>query len=102
METNIEKPNGANTPQASACGGLAGLPCSEFLSKLIEDFEDDCDSWQIDSIVPHGQVKGNRQDCPFFGHKYVDQSGPGIMGDDYSGYQYIPMEGQYLKVWYAC
>ena len=76
-------------------------PALPVLKKLIEKFSDD-HTWEINSIVSVNEVTGIRQECELFGHEYVNQSGGGIAGDDYSGWLYLPIEGQYLKIWYAC
>lgn len=68
---------------------------------------DDCLYWKIDSIVPSIEVaneKHEKQPCesPYFDHEYVQQSGPGISGDDYHGFVFLPINSQfYVKVEYA-
>lgn len=90
-----------NQTDAPPSGVAADTSCSAFMLNLIEVFVS-CDSWAIVGMVPPDKVTGDKQECEIFGHAYVDQSGPGICGDDYYGHQYIPIEGQYLKVWYSC
>lgn len=71
----------------------------EFIAKMIEKFNDS--HWEIVSVVSQDHLTGRRQEDSTFGHVYVDQSGPGMLGDDYRGHLYIPVENAYVKVWYC-
>lgn len=95
-----------NFTRAEVIGLLTAL-CEEMeresfvsiIPKIVQRMEDH--SWEIIGMVSPDDVTGNRQDCPVFGHEYVDQSGPGILGDDFHGYIHVPIGGQYLKIWYS-
>ena len=73
----------------------------------IANAMDDCSFWKIDSIVPEIEIDTDKLEkqpctCNTFDHEYVDQSGPGITGDDYCGFVYLPIDpGFYVKIEYA-
>lgn len=69
--------------------------------------EQDCSYWAIKCITMIPAIKaleyGQRQECEFFGHCYVDQSGGGMTGDDFHGMVYFHIEGDhYLVAEYHC
>jgi len=70
-----------------------------FLRGLLHSMNDF--TWNPVAIVGREEVTGNEQENEHFGHEFVDQGGPGILGDDYCGHAYYPIGNNlYLKVWY--
>jgi len=75
---------------------------ASIIKKAMAYMAKDTSDPHLVDIVEASEVTGTRQECDEFGHEFVDQSGPGISRDDYSGHVYLPFGTLYLKFWYWC